>query len=174
MHIPGFQNNSICTFHCKSEIAQCKWQIFANCSSAHYPFSPWADNWTTIWASLEVRCSHVSEFCTTERVRGNHMDDFQTWKIFVQMIPLSISPCTGRRKGEDLEELVPQEGPESMNGCGDMRPPPNPPAFCLQPVLSCSEQELYLVQCHVIGVICQHWLILLMSKLFIKCKAQWK
>lgn len=110
MHIPGFQNNSICTFHCKSEIAQCKCQIFANCSSAHYPFSPWADNWTTIWASLEVRCSHVSEFCTTERVRGNHMDDFQTWKIFVQMIPLSISPCTGRRKGEDLEELVPQEG----------------------------------------------------------------
>lgn len=66
-------------------MVQYKWQIFTNCSWIHYPFSSWADNWSSISASVEVRYSRVCEFLTMECVGGNSIHHFQTWKI---------NPCT--------------------------------------------------------------------------------
>lgn len=162
--------------HCKNEITLYRWQILANCSSAHCSFCSWADNWTTTWDSLEVRCSHVSEFWTI--MCGKNVLSCITISRLGKSLyidsPFYFSMHGWKKWRGPRRACSPRKEPESLKGCVDLRPPPSIPAFHLEPVVSCSEQGIHLVRCHVIGVICQHWLILLMSKLFIQCKAQWK
>ena len=140
------------------------------------------DNWITSWASIEVRWSHESGVLNNGMYGRSSIHHFQTWRINICTYdPPFYFFMHGVREWrgpepEDLKEPAATEGAwvhEWLHGSEPSSHQTHLPFACK---LYCPTKDKKYTWCSAIitGVICQHWLTVVMSELFKKCKAQWK
>lgn len=110
---------------------------------------------------------------------------YLTWEINLSTDSLPsyfFTPWRGERRQRTWvrgpkRDHSPRKGPESLNHCVGQRLPRPQATLLLPDNLHCpavNRKYAFTVRCHTLRLVCLHWLMLYIWKLFIKSKTQRK